>query len=190
MVFIKNIAELVDLSEQITTFEARIINLADKVDLSLNDFHCDHISVRCHLLATAERWRQGFMKCGDLLSDKEINGRPICLFSLKQPLLVVGKEIDCVELPYPGKTIYANEEWEHIELVIPCEANVLHQRALALLSDRGLMRPDVKVKCSNPKGDKETLLNPTLAITDGIVTIKFHPYSIREVIASEKIKGC
>jgi len=30
------------------------------------------------------------------------------------------------------------------------------------------------------------LPNPTLAITDGTVTIKFHPYSIRDVVASEQ----
>ncbi|WP_256743749.1 VOC family protein, partial [Cronobacter sakazakii] len=28
--------------------------------------------------------------------------------------------------------------------------------------------------------------NPTLAVTDRIVTIKFHPYSIEEIVASEQ----
>jgi len=30
------------------------------------------------------------------------------------------------------------------------------------------------------------LPNPTLAVTDGEVTIKFHPHSIREIVASEQ----
>lgn len=183
---IKNIAELGDLAEQLTEFEEQIIRLADAVGLSLNDFHCDHISVRCNQTATAERWRRGFMQCGALLSEKQINGRPICLFALDKPMLVVGKRVDCVELPYPGAKNYYREGWEHIELVLPVKPEELHQKALALLSDRGLMTPGIEIKCSKPEAKGETLANPTLAVTDGIATIKFHPYSIRDVVASEK----
>lgn len=42
------------------------------------------------------------------------------------------------------------------------------------------------LKQSSPKGEGERLPNPTLAITDGTVTIKFHPYSIRDIVASEQ----
>ena len=43
------------------------------------------------------------MQCGTLLSESMINGRPICLFDLSQPLAVGPWQIDCVELPYPGR---------------------------------------------------------------------------------------
>ncbi len=42
------------------------------------------------------------------------------------------------------------------------------------------------VKTSSPKGERERLPNPTLAVTDGKVTIKFHPRSIEQIVASER----
>ncbi|WP_199899854.1 VOC family protein, partial [Franconibacter helveticus] len=42
------------------------------------------------------------------------------------------------------------------------------------------------VKTSSPKGEGERLPNPTLAVTDKTVTIKFHPFSIEEIVASEQ----
>lgn len=183
---LSTISELQDLSLGLEPFEQQISQFADLLELKLTDFHCDHVSVRCHQLATAERWRRGFMQCATLLSEKDINGRPICLFDLQQPLQIAGMMIDCVELPYPGNKVYRTEGWEHIELVIACAPEALHQQALAILSDRGLLQRGVKLKFSSPEGRGEQLVNPTLAVTDGNITIKFHPYSIREVVASER----
>ena len=42
------------------------------------------------------------------------------------------------------------------------------------------------MKTSSPKGARERLPNPTLAVTDGKVTIKFHPWSIEAIVASEQ----
>lgn len=55
------------------------------------------------------------------------------------------------------------------------EPETLNARALALLSDEGLSQPGIFVKTSSPKGERERLPNPTLAVTDGNVTVKFHP---------------
>lgn len=126
------------------------------------------------------------MQCGTLLSESMINGRPICLFDLSQPLAVGPWQIDCVELPYPGEKRYPHEGWEHVELVLSGDPQTLHARALSLLADEALLTPGIKLKQSSPKGEGERLPNPTLAITDGTVTIKFHPYSIRDIVASEQ----
>ena len=40
----------------------------------------------------------------------------------------------------------------------------------------------VKVK----EGERERLPNPTMAVTDGNVTVKFHPWTIEEIVASEQ----
>lgn len=81
---------------------------------------------------------------------------------------------------------YPHEGWEHVEIVLAGEPETLNARALALLSDDGLSQPGIFVKTSSPKGQHERLENPTLAVTDGSVTIKFHPWSIEQIIASEK----
>lgn len=66
------------------------------------------------------------------------------------------------------------------------DPQTLHARALSYLADEALLAPGIKLKQSSPKGEGERLPNPTLAITDGTVTIKFHPYSIRDIVASEQ----
>lgn len=101
MLSFHQVAELQDLQQDLPAFQQRLQELLTRLDLSLINYHADHVSVRCFQQATAERWRSGFMQCATLISEKEINGRPICLFSLHEPLQVGEWDIDCVELPYP-----------------------------------------------------------------------------------------
>ncbi|MGU0015824.1 VOC family protein [Escherichia coli] len=119
------------------------------------------------------------------MSENMINGRPICLFKLHEPVQVA------LAVFYCGATVarekrYPHEGWEHIEIVLPGDPETLNARALALLSDEGLSLPGISVKTSSPKGEHERLPNPTLAVTDGKTTIKFHPSSIEEIVASEQ----
>lgn len=186
MLPMNNVPELQDLSDDLARFTAVLMAFAEKLQVDLTEHHVDHIAVRCHQNTTADRWRSGLMQCATLLNETEINGRPICLFSLADPLTVGGVKIDLIELPYPGEKRYPHEGWEHIEVVLSGGEAGFYMRALALLSDEALVAPGIKLKQSAPKGEYERLPNPTLAVTDGSVTIKFHPYSLRDVVASEQ----
>ncbi|WP_373417880.1 VOC family protein [Vibrio parahaemolyticus] len=42
------------------------------------------------------------------------------------------------------------------------------------------------MKVSQPKGQQERLPNPTLAVSNGEVTVKYHPFSLKKIIESEK----
>ncbi|MEB6337946.1 VOC family protein [Serratia rhizosphaerae] len=183
---LSTIAELQDLALDLPRFEQTLAQFAQTLQLDLAQFDADHISVRCHQNATAERWLSGFKQCAEVMSDAVINGRPIYLFDLHQPLQVGPWRIDCIELPFPGDKRYPHEGWEHVELVIAGDPQTLYARALALLPDEALLMPGIKLKQSAPQGEGERLPNPTLAITDGSVTIKFHPYAIRDIVASER----
>lgn len=182
----KDITELQDLHQSLPLFTDKLLGVLQRLSLSLEQYHADHISVRCFQKATAERWRAGLLQCGELISEKVINGRPICLFSLQEPLQIGAWSIDCIELPYPGDKLYPQEDWEHVEWVIPgdeaSEDENFHQTALSLFSDEVLLMPQLKLKFSNPAGEGERLANPTLAVTDNGVTVKFHPYSIRDIV--------
>ncbi|MCC3747401.1 VOC family protein [Rouxiella badensis] len=186
MTTINAVPELADLVADLPRFNQLLNAFAEKLCLNLADFYADHISVRCHQNTTADRWRQGFSQCGSLLNETEINGRPICLFDLPTPLSVGPWEIDLIELPYPGEKRYPHEGWEHVELVLTGGAEGFYARALAQLADEALVAPGIKLKQSSPKGEHERLPNPTLAITDGTITLKFHPYTLREIVASER----
>lgn len=178
--------ELDDLKTDLRRFEESLQNFADRLGLSLNHLEVDHIALRCHQDATAARWQQGLQQIGHLFSQAIINGRPICLFKLHQPLQVAGLALDVVELPWPGEKRYRHEGWEHIEVVLRGDHQTLGVRAMALLSDDALTQPGISFKTSSPKGENERLPNPTLAVTDGQTTIKFHPWRLEEIVASEQ----
>lgn len=183
----QSIEELQDIAADLPRFTDALTGLATRLGLDITPLTADHISLRCHQNATAERWRKGLLQCGALLSENIINGRPICLFKLAEPIHVAHWQFSVVELPWPGEKRYPHEGWEHIEIVLPGDPATLNARAVALLSDEGLCQKGIAVKTSSPKGERERLPNPTLAVTDGTVTIKFHPWSIEDIVASEQI---
>ncbi|MBS0846993.1 VOC family protein [Citrobacter sp. JGM124] len=182
----QSVDELYDLVSDLSRFTQEITGLACRIGLDIAPLMADHISLRCHQNATAERWSAGLEKCGTLFSESLINGRPVRLFKLEQPVCVAHWNFTLIELPWPGEKRYPHEGWEHIEIVLPGPAEGLHARALALLGNDGLLDTGIKVKTSSPAAEGETLPNPTLAITDGKVTLKFHPWSIEAVVLSER----
>ena len=178
------VPELHDLWIDLPEFEKKLQLMANDLHISLKDFHIDHISVRCHHLTTANRWHDGLIKCANLLSDNQINGRAIRLYELKQPIYVAGQSIDMVELPFPKDKIYIQESWEHIEMVINVDPELLIDTATNLLPNP--LPEGFSMKVSQPKGQSERLPNPTLAVTNGIITVKYHPFSLKKIIESEK----
>jgi len=178
--------ELADLLADLPRFTQAVCALAERLNLPANSVPADHIAVRCHQLATAERWRQGLLRCGSLWHSSQINGREICLFRLHQPLTIGHWQIDLLELPYPGEKLYPHEGWEHIECVFPGGEQDFYARALASLPDSALLTPGLKLKQSAPCTPQERLANQTLALSLAGVCIKLHPYSLEQVVASEQ----
>ncbi|PHM38665.1 VOC family protein [Xenorhabdus mauleonii] len=183
MTHFSTISTLQDLVADLRIFEQKLQQFGGELGLPISQYLADHISVRCNETSTADRWRQGFLQCGKLISDNIINGRPICLFELEQPIVILGWQIDCVELPYPTKKQYAHQGWEHVELVLPVQPEQLLSEAYKLFPD--VLPDNFRTKESLPKGSAERLPNPTLAVTNGEITIKFHPFSLKEIIKSE-----
>ncbi|WP_312663401.1 VOC family protein [Pantoea sp. CTOTU49201] len=178
--------ELDDLKQDLARFEHSLAGFAERLGINLAEHEADHVAVRCHQFATAERWKTGLLQIGTQFSEAMINGRPICLFKLHQPLDLACWQIDVIELPWPGEKLYRHEGWEHVEIVLRGEPETLGVRAMALLSDDALTQPGISFKTSAPKGENERLPNPTLAVTDGQTTIKFHPWRLEEIVASEQ----
>ncbi|MEA9392959.1 VOC family protein [Acerihabitans sp. TG2] len=181
-----DVPPLADLVEDLARFEQQVLSLAERLGLRLDDNAIDHISLRCHQESTAQRWFTGWQRCGVCLKHQVFNGRPIALFALEHPLILAKQSIACVELPWPGLRRYPYEGWEHIEIVLVGPSHTLVPRALTLLDDDALAAPGISIKHSTPYDPAERLPNPTLAISDGQVTIKFHPHSLRSIVAAEE----
>lgn len=183
MALFSSIPQLNDLTRELPLFEENMTLLANNVDLDFSHYLTDHVSLRCHDLALAEQWRTGLSQCGKCISDNVINGRPIYLFQLETPLTILNQFVSIVELPFPTHKTYEYQGWEHIEQVIPVKPAELVNKVMSFLSHP--LPESISLKISEPKGEKERLPNPTVAISNGKVTVKYHPYSLLEIVESE-----
>ncbi|WP_028116779.1 VOC family protein [Ferrimonas senticii] len=178
------------LMEQLPQFADAATQLADRLGLVRARLHADHIALRLTNLADAEAIKSELLGHGKLLSEKQINGRPILLIQLDTPIQVGPWAIDLIELPFPdGKK--RRDGWEHVELVLPCGATDKAQMLDAVrqlpaiiakwpvLSDGSI---GIEMKSSCPKGDDEPVTNPTVAFRYDGVTVKIHPWDIRQVL--------
>ena len=176
------------LMDQLASFEDKVEKLMIK--LSINEFNlkCDHIALRVNDLQTAVELHQNFELIGQVISDKIINGRPIIIIKLNEPLFILNQKVDYIELPYPSSRTYPIEGWEHIELILPCDATTSAQLKSALLKFQPKLlsvfnaETDIKIKMSSPSGDNESVANPTIAFKHNHICVKIHPHSIEKIV--------
>jgi len=185
-----------DLTQQWPAFSKAILafshtlGLLEQSNLKTDALWCDHVALRVNDIATAESLLAELKQRGKVISDSIINGRPIYIIVLDEPLTLGDWQIDCVELPFPAKH-YPQQGWEHIELVLPGNATNMAELELALRlinSDiDALLANDssIKIKRSAPQVEGETLANPTIAFKQGDICIKVHSEGIKAVVASE-----
>ncbi|MCL1078270.1 VOC family protein [Parashewanella spongiae] len=183
------------LTTEWLTFSTKIQSFIKRLGIEQHVFECDHVALRANSTAKADEYRNFFEERGTVISENIINGRPILIIELDEPLSLGGMIIPCVELPYPSQKRYPQEGWEHIEIVIPsnaaeCEhftADVVdiipNLKNTLKLTDS--TNSDIKIKLSSPRGTHERLANPTIALKQKDVCIKLHPHSIKDIIDSE-----
>lgn len=172
-------------------FQTQIADFAQQIGIDLRAWQIDHVAMRVNTEKEALAWRDALLENGQVLSQNQVNGRPIYLIKLHQPLSFLGKEVDVIELPFPKKndTVIG---WEHIEIVVPfllgesieawCD-RIFRQFALA-------DRPTLHIKFSQPKASGEQKPNPTIAVRFANrnlnpYCIKIHPYPIEEIVAGK-----
>ena len=171
-------------------FEQKIQTLAAEIHLDLSQYEIDHLSLRVNYEQTANTWLTRLLAYGSVLSDNLINGRVIYLIQLHEPLRLAQQEVDVVELPFPKDKHYPQETWEHIEVVVPFLPNETAAEWLARIKNTfwGNQSERFTVKTSETKGDGEKLLNLSVAVsfldkTQNPTCIKFHPYSIKQIVS-------
>lgn len=181
--------------QDLDAFMEKIEALASMLHLDLSLAQADHIALRINDTETAQQAHHAWTQFGKVISQAQINGRPIIVIEFDKALESRGWKIECLELPYPaeGKT-YPKESWEHVEFVIPSHT----QTADAFLADLKHTYPGfgaqfakldemgVKIKLSSPKGEGERLNNPTVAFKYQGVCIKLHPHSLKRIVESEQ----
>lgn len=179
---------------KIDDFLDNIQALCSLLAIDLSAYQADHIALRINDAELAKAAHQAWLEYGKVISEAQINGRPIIVLEFDNAVQSHGWSIECLELPYPaiGKT-HSVEDWEHVEFVVPSNALT----AETFLQDLYKLFPNlerqleqakqqgVKVKLSSPKGEGERLANPTVAFKFNNICIKLHPHSLKNIVASE-----
>ncbi|MBR0573920.1 MULTISPECIES: VOC family protein [Pasteurellaceae] len=183
--FQQNIA----LLNEFHTFEKKIIELSHIMQIALKDYQIDHIAVRVNQLEKAELWLEQLLKCGEVMSDNVVNGRPIYIIKLNEPLIIANQKVNIIELPFPKGKTYPVENWEHIEIVVPFAENETTQQWCERIQTILLWHQNnkLKVKISEPKVEGEQLPNPSIAVSlvnskENHTCIKVHPYTLEKII--------
>ena len=172
-------------------FEQKIQALAQQINLDLNQYEIDHLSLRVNSAQRACAWLALLLNYGTVLSDNQVNGRVIYLIALAEPLYLTGRPIDIVELPLPKDKAYPKETWEHIEVVVPFLTGESEAEWFTRIKNLFLRNQsaELKVKTSEPKAEGEKLANLSVAISFADkrcnhVCIKVHPYSIKQIVSA------
>lgn len=176
-------------------FMHKIQSLSEVLHINLQPFQADHIALRINDAELAKLAHLEWQKEAKVISNAQINGRPIIVLLFERPLQCAGWQVECLELPYPAEgKVYPEQSWEHVEFVIPSMAQTaqeylqdLEQQFPEMAANwQGLASQGVKVKLSSPKGEGERLNNPTVAFKFEGVCIKLHPHSLKKIVESEQ----
>ena len=178
-----------DLAE----FELKIAQIAGIAQIDLSQYQIDHLAVRMNSDEVAHQWKAMLLTGSTLLKESEVNGRPIGLFTLNQPLHFCGQAVSVIELPFPKSQSYPEEGWEHIELVIPMQENENVEQLCKRVDSQFFLQnnPELKIKISQPQAEGERLPNPSVAISlrnatyQNFCCLKLHPYDITTIVRSE-----
>ncbi|PFG46013.1 hypothetical protein ATG66_3107 [Vibrio sp. ES.051] len=181
--------------QDLDAFMSKVEVLAEILKLDLHLAQADHIALRINNANTAKAAHEAWMPYGKVISQAQINGRPIIVIEFDKALESRGWKIECLELPYPAEgKVYPVESWEHVEFVIPSHAETADE----FLHDLKHTYPSfgaqvekldelgVKIKLSSPKGEGERLHNPTVAFKYQGLCIKLHPHSLKRIVESER----
>lgn len=138
------------------------------------EYPCDHI---CYRVATPERYAElkaKLLAISTLDAESIVNGRPICIFSLKKPLVFENWSIECIELPAPKAGASYIEGWEHAEFV-----TAMHLRFFM----RNYPTVEFDTKALGKK------INPELSLKiSELYKAKFHEHHIKDVLEQEAVR--
>ncbi|MDD0854285.1 VOC family protein [Halobacteriovorax sp. GB3] len=154
-------------------FLDKLLTEVETKNIDLKNYEIDHICFRVNSLDNYEKYKGIFQDFGKLLTEADVNGRPIATYKLYEPIIHSKYLIDLIELPAPKPGKATEEGFEHIEIVTD---QTFHDLAEDL--------KDFKLKTSGLKKD----FNQELALELDCGVIKFHHKSLEQVIQIEEDK--
>jgi predicted metalloenzyme YecM len=134
----------------------------------------DHLCYRAASLDSYQEICRQISLFAELLTESDVNGRPIATYKLAEPFRVEGYFIDVVEVPAPKDLAHYQDGFEHIEIVIDIPLDELK---------RELRENSISFAVS-PKA-----LNTEVKISLDAGSVKFHQLSLESLIRLETSKA-
>jgi len=161
-----------ELLGDIDGFLAKLVDALYDDGINVTSYELDHICYRVETSEQYEHHKQELGKLGEQLSENVINGRPIAVYKLHEPIRFRGRKIYCVEVPAPKDGYPYPKGLEHAEFVIDCSFEEFMNRHKKVKFDTRFM--------NNPN-------NPDIIINYDGFCVKFHQQSLEKVIEIEKL---
>lgn len=153
------------------TFLEQVFLSLEGVGISVDNFELDHLCYRVNRLDRYFYLLGLLQNTHILLSESEINGRPIAIFLLKHPIVYQSRKIRLLELPAPKNGSSYEEGYEHVEFVIDQDLkNFTSDYPRVKFDTKGLNKP----------------LNRDVRVSFGAISVKFHELPLRKVIEMEE----
>ncbi|MCB9287065.1 MAG: VOC family protein [Lewinellaceae bacterium] len=150
-----------------TAFLDRLFAALKEKNIEVSIYELDHLCYRVESRERYEELKGALSGLGDLLSEKEIGGRPIAAFRLKEPIIYKNRRIWCLELPAPKEGSPYPEGYEHAEFVIKqCFPDFIGQHQGTDFDTKALSKH----------------INPEVRLQFKGFSVKFHRQSLEYVI--------
>ncbi len=111
--------QMIFTQKEVDTFLDQIFNALHEDQVDVSEMELDHICYRVETPVQYENIKNQLVEKAVLLSEKYINGRPICSFKLEIPIIYNGRKIWVLELPSPKTGSPYKKGFEHVEFVCP-----------------------------------------------------------------------
>jgi len=151
-------------------FLNELVSDLEYLAIPVTNLESDHLCYRVATLEEYEFYKANLSNHAVLLTEANVNGRPICTFLLSQPFQTQHHTVKLVELPAPKPGVQYHSGFEHAEFVIrECFENFSARFPHLTFHQTG-----------------NTTTNPELCLKLNDRQAKFHHLSLERIIEIEK----
>ncbi|KYQ91530.1 dihydroxybiphenyl dioxygenase domain-containing protein [Tieghemostelium lacteum] len=160
----------------------------------IDQYEVDHLCYRVTSEAMYQQKKIELSKVGDLLTETMINGRPISVFKLNNPIQYQNRLIPAIELPCPKPISHHVQGLEHMEMVINCDFDSMRSKYShidwVLAGINKSFNADLEIEFTLSQQDKLDLQYPPSTYNEKrTISVKFHHLPLEKVVEIEKQQG-
>jgi len=151
-------------------FVANLLGCLANKNIELDNYQIDHLCYRVRTLDEYNTMKKSLMNFSQEYVENVHHDRPIAKFILKEPLRYQNYSIPLIELPAPQENKSYDSGLEHLEIVVGDDFEILKDKYKSIWTG----------------GDDSGIYNQTIFIDFDGYKVKFHKYSLWEVLQLEK----